>query len=190
MITGSGRDGAVGPVRPDRPDRPDLPARAGVPSLDNAHIDSNGGTDSVGTGERDELDWDSWLSHLADRPHEEGWVTLKEASEASGVARSTLRSWYRSGKVRRAWFLGSTDHSAWYRSTPSSIERSSRRAFVVSSNRPDRSKPRSRSCASASMRSNATSDLADEPLAVVDQRGPGLISDSGTLGRRATWHGP
>jgi hypothetical protein len=46
-----------------------------------------------------EVDWDGLLSQLARQPQEEGWVTLDEASSASGVARSTLRSWYRSGRL-------------------------------------------------------------------------------------------
>lgn len=46
-----------------------------------------------------ELDWDDLLSHLAEQPQREGWVTLDEAVGAAGVARSTLRSWYRSGQV-------------------------------------------------------------------------------------------
>jgi transposase len=28
-----------------------------------------------------------------------GWVTLAEAAEASGASRSTLRAWYRSGRI-------------------------------------------------------------------------------------------
>ena len=28
-----------------------------------------------------------------------GWVTLAEAAEASGASRSTLRTWYRSGRI-------------------------------------------------------------------------------------------
>jgi predicted site-specific integrase-resolvase len=30
---------------------------------------------------------------------EVGWVTLTEAAEASGASRSTLRAWYRSGRI-------------------------------------------------------------------------------------------
>ena len=40
-------------------------------------------------------DWDRMLGELAARPIEEGWVTLEEAAGATGVSRSTLRSWYR-----------------------------------------------------------------------------------------------
>lgn len=45
------------------------------------------------------VDWDGLLAQLAEQPQEEGWVTLEEASGATGVARSTLRSWYRSGQL-------------------------------------------------------------------------------------------
>jgi transposase len=43
--------------------------------------------------------WDRLLGDLASQPIEEGWVTLEEAVEATGVSRSTLRSWYRSGRI-------------------------------------------------------------------------------------------
>lgn len=45
------------------------------------------------------VDWDGLLNQLAAQPAEQGWVTLDEASAAAGVARSTLRSWYRSGQI-------------------------------------------------------------------------------------------
>jgi transposase len=45
------------------------------------------------------VDWDRLLAQLADQPREDGWVTLQEASGATGVARSTLRAWYRTGQV-------------------------------------------------------------------------------------------
>ena len=41
------------------------------------------------------LTGDDMLAQLANQPVEEGWVTLQEASNAAGVSRSTLRSWYR-----------------------------------------------------------------------------------------------
>ena len=47
------------------------------------------------TGDR----WDRLLEDLASHPVEEGWVTLEEAVDATGVSRSTLRSWYRSGRI-------------------------------------------------------------------------------------------
>ena len=57
-------------------------------------------TVTIGTPEDGrEFDWDGLLSHLAEQPQREGWVTLDEAVNACGVARSTLRSWYRSGQV-------------------------------------------------------------------------------------------
>jgi transposase len=43
--------------------------------------------------------WDRLLEDLAGHPIEEGWVTLDEAVGASGVSRSTLRSWYRNGRI-------------------------------------------------------------------------------------------
>lgn len=43
--------------------------------------------------------WDRLLSDLARHPAEEGWVTLDEAAQATGVSRSTLRSWYRAGRI-------------------------------------------------------------------------------------------
>lgn len=44
-------------------------------------------------------DWDRLLAQLGDWPEQEGWVTLDEAARAAGVSRSTLRAWYRSGKI-------------------------------------------------------------------------------------------
>jgi transposase len=46
-----------------------------------------------------EVDWDGMLAQLATQPVEEGWVTLHEASNAAGVSRSTLRSWYRTAQI-------------------------------------------------------------------------------------------
>jgi transposase len=43
--------------------------------------------------------WDRLLGDLASHPVEDGWVTLEEAADATGVSRSTLRSWYRSGRI-------------------------------------------------------------------------------------------
>jgi transposase len=45
------------------------------------------------------VDWDDLLARLADQPFEEGWVTLVEAADATGVSRSTLRSWYRTSQI-------------------------------------------------------------------------------------------
>jgi transposase len=45
------------------------------------------------------VDWDDMLAQLANQPVEEGWVTLQEASNAAGVSRSTLRSWYRAALI-------------------------------------------------------------------------------------------
>ncbi|MGH9068512.1 MAG: excisionase [Acidimicrobiales bacterium] len=43
--------------------------------------------------------WDRLLSDLASHPIEEGWVTLEEAVGATGISRSTLRSWFRTGRI-------------------------------------------------------------------------------------------
>ncbi len=43
--------------------------------------------------------WDRLLDDLASHPVEDGWVTLEEAVDATGVSRSTLRSWYRGGRL-------------------------------------------------------------------------------------------
>lgn len=53
----------------------------------------------VAEGLLSDVDWDDVLARLADQPLEEGWVPLDEASQAAGVSRSTLRSWYRSGQI-------------------------------------------------------------------------------------------
>jgi transposase len=60
-----------------------------------------GDGDDVGGGadESREVDWDDLLTQLASQPLEDGWVTLEEASDAAGVSRSTLRSWYRGGQI-------------------------------------------------------------------------------------------
>jgi len=51
------------------------------------------------TGDGPINDWDRMLGELAAQPIEEGWVTLEEAAGATGVSRSTLRSWYRGGLI-------------------------------------------------------------------------------------------
>jgi hypothetical protein len=52
------------------------------------------------------IDWDDVLGQLESQPSEEGWVTLEEAVAATGVARSTLRSWYRTGQIPSRMILG------------------------------------------------------------------------------------
>jgi len=54
----------------------------------------------------DGIAWDDVLGQLESQPSEEGWVTLEEASAATDVARSTLRSWYRSGQIPSRMILG------------------------------------------------------------------------------------
>ena len=60
----------------------------------------DGGDETVGPpGANLDVDWDRLLVELSNQPVEEGWVTLEEAVSATGVSRSTLRSWYRSGRI-------------------------------------------------------------------------------------------
>ena len=66
------------------------------PSSDDELASTGGGADDAGHAS---VDWDRLISQLADQPQEDGWVTLQEASSAAGVARSTLRSWYRAGHI-------------------------------------------------------------------------------------------
>ena len=61
-------------------------------------------SDVGGTGQ---VDWDRLLSQLSSQPRQEGWVTLAEASGAAGVSLSTLRSWYRSGRLPSRMVPGS-----------------------------------------------------------------------------------
>jgi hypothetical protein len=67
-----------------------------------------GGDDTVDQGpeEAATVDWDRMLGELANQPIEDGWVTLEEAAGATGVSRSTLRSWYRSGRVPSRMIAG------------------------------------------------------------------------------------
>jgi len=60
----------------------------------------DGGDETVGPpGANLDVDWDRLLVELSNQPVEDGWVTLEEAVSATGVSRSTLRSWYRSGRI-------------------------------------------------------------------------------------------
>jgi transposase len=52
------------------------------------------------------IEWDDLLGELANQPVEEGWVTLEEAVDATGVSRSTLRSWYRNGRIPARMIAG------------------------------------------------------------------------------------
>jgi excisionase family DNA binding protein len=69
---------------------------------------SDGGENRVDHPARDPaaVDWDDLLGELANQPIEEGWVTLEEAAGATGVSRSTLRSWYRSGRIPARMIAG------------------------------------------------------------------------------------
>jgi transposase-like protein len=62
-----------------------------------ANQPETGGT--PGDASPGEIDWDGLLAQLAAQPDAEGWVTLDEAARATGVSRSTLRSWYRKGLI-------------------------------------------------------------------------------------------
>src|ERR1700684_3602388 len=62
----------------------------------------DGGESETASG----TDWDELLEQLPDQPTEEGWLTLEEASSAAGVARSTLRSWYRAGRIPSRMVVG------------------------------------------------------------------------------------
>ena len=68
---------------------PDSTRGDGVPGEDESAPGDHGSA----------VDWDDLLTQLAEQPQEEGWVTLDEASSATGVSRSTLRSWYRTGQL-------------------------------------------------------------------------------------------
>jgi transposase len=70
--------------------------------------DQDGGDDTVDRPAEDAagVDWDDLLGELANQPIEEGWVTLEEAVDATGVSRSTLRSWYRSGRIPAKMIAG------------------------------------------------------------------------------------
>ncbi len=62
--------------------------------------------DHLPSDEDNGVDWDRMLGELANQPVEDGWVTLEEAVGATGVSRSTLRSWYRSGRVASRMVAG------------------------------------------------------------------------------------
>jgi transposase len=60
----------------------------------------------VSTSPDNATDWDAILEQLAAQPQQIGWVTLAEASAAASVARSTLRSWYRAGRIPSRMIVG------------------------------------------------------------------------------------
>lgn len=62
------------------------------------------GSGDPGSGPRSE--WDDILAQLSHGPPDEGWVTLAEASQATGISRSTLRSWFRSGHIPSKMMVG------------------------------------------------------------------------------------
>jgi transposase len=85
---------------------PSIPARRRAgPSDDPAGSGDDGTEVDRSEVDRSEVDWDGLLAQLAEQPLE-GWVTLEEASNATGVARSTLRSWYRTGQLASRMVAG------------------------------------------------------------------------------------
>jgi transposase len=50
--------------------------------------------------------WEDVLAQLATDPPDESWVTVAEASRATGLSKSTLRSWYRAGAVPSQMIAG------------------------------------------------------------------------------------
>jgi hypothetical protein len=74
------------------------------PDEDDRFVDRVSGSDLAADGAV--IDWDDLLVQLAEQPLQEGWVTLEEATGATGVARSTLRSWYRSGQLPSRMIAG------------------------------------------------------------------------------------
>ena len=82
------------------------------------------------------VDWDELLEQLPDQATDEGWLTLEEASAAAGVARSTLRSWYRAGHIPSRMVLGArTGRSGSFLSTRCSTARCAPRGCAARSNR-------------------------------------------------------
>lgn len=53
----------------------------------------------IGSAEPGRDAWEALVEQLGQGPLEEGWVTLAEAEAATGLSRSTLRSWYRRGEI-------------------------------------------------------------------------------------------
>jgi len=51
-------------------------------------------------------DWDRIPEQLNEEDRENGWVSLAEASAASGASPSSLRSWFRSGQIRSRMVAG------------------------------------------------------------------------------------
>ncbi|MHB1925425.1 MAG: excisionase [Acidimicrobiales bacterium] len=58
------------------------------------------------TGVTERYDWDRILEQLNEEDRENGWVSLAEASSATGASLSSLRSWYRSGQIRSRMVAG------------------------------------------------------------------------------------
>lgn len=67
--------------------------------MTDAHADDRRSSDPPGS-------WEALVAQLGDEAPEEGWVTLAEAQSATGVSRSTLRSWYRRGDIPATMIVG------------------------------------------------------------------------------------
>lgn len=68
-------------------------------------IDGHGGWER-GPATASSSDWDGVLAQLSHEAPDEGWVTLAEAQQATGLSRSTLRSWFRSGRIASKMMVG------------------------------------------------------------------------------------
>jgi hypothetical protein len=77
--------------------------------IESASVTNRDGGDARAdrpTGDSANIDWDRMLGELAAQPIEEGWVALDEATGATRVSRSTLRSWYRNGLIASKMVAG------------------------------------------------------------------------------------
>ena len=109
------------------------------------------GDDLTTTGDR----WDRLLGELASQPIEEGWVTLEEAVDATGVSRSTIRSWYRSGRITAKMVAGVHGPQRVVPLAAVIDQALASHARADSSSRRERSKPKSMNCVNASSVSSA-----------------------------------
>lgn len=67
---------------------------------------STSGSTETGQQDRFRATWEALVAQLDQWPLEEGWVTLAEAQSATGLSRSTLRSWYRRGEIPSGMVAG------------------------------------------------------------------------------------
>lgn len=105
--------------------------------------------------------WDRLLDDLARHPIEDGWVTLEEAVAATGASRSTLRSWYRSGRIPSRMVAGIHGPQ---RVVPLSVvidQAFASRARGASSNKHEHCRPKSTNSANAPTGSSVISIWRD-----------------------------